>query len=201
MSYKAFRAGVALVIALGAPAYVSAAPVITAVNANLLTEPFTFSFMGSSFSFGGMNTFPDYINVSTTGTGAVRMVAGSPSTDFTNRGAVVYDADTLGGYKSFPTTTTVPTSNGRNFLGLRVTVDGQKYYGFAYTTNAVLNSYGFETAANTGIRATTAIPAAVPEPSSWAMMIAGFRRSRYGDASSSAGAHDLCLIPRPYVNG
>ena len=174
MPFKAFQAGaVALALAVGAPTYVSAAPVITAVNADLLTSPFTFSYMGGTFTFGGMNTFPDYINVTTEGSAAVRTVFGRPSTDFTNRGTVVYDQNTLGGFGSFPSQTTVPTTNGDNFLGLRVTVGGDNYYGFAYTTNATLNSYGFETAANTGITATTAIPA-VPEPASWALMIVGF---------------------------
>ena len=180
MSLKALRAA-AVALALGLPAYVSAAPVITSVNTNLLTGAYTFSFMGGTFTFGGMNTFPNYINVATgstaaspTSIAAVRTVFGNPSTDFTNRGTVVYNASTLGGFGSFPTATTVPTTNGDNFLGLRVTAGGQNYYGFAYTTNATLNSFGFETTANTGITATTAVPAAVPEPATWAMMICGF---------------------------
>ena len=70
--------------------------------------------------------------------------------------------------------TTIPTTNGNNFLGLRVTSGGQNYYGFAYTTNAMLNSYGFETTANTAITATTVLPPAVPETATWAMMILGF---------------------------
>ena len=181
MSAKTFFAGVAALAAFGTPVGAFAAPVITAVNGDLLISPITFSFMGGSFTFSGMNTFPDYLNVMTGSTAAmpasvaaVRTVAGSPSTDFINRSTVVYDASTLGGFGSFPNPTTVPFTNGDNFLGLRVTVADRNYYGFAYTTNTVLNSYGFETAPNVGITATAAVPAAVPEAATWSMMILGF---------------------------
>jgi hypothetical protein len=68
----------------------------------------------------------------------------------------------------------VGASNGDNFLGLRVTSAGQNYYGFLYSTDALVNSYGFESQADAGIIPTTAVPAAVPEPATWAMMILGF---------------------------
>mgnify|MGYP001043162449 CR=1 FL=1 len=156
----------------GAPA--QAAPVITAVNADLSTSPFSFSFMGNPFAFSGTGSFPDYLSVCAAGGAAGRTVFGNPSTDFTDRGTAVYDQNILGGYGSFATLTTIPTTNGNNFLGLRVTSGGQNYYGFAYTTNAMLNSYGFETTANTAITATTVLPPAVPETATWAMMILGF---------------------------
>ena len=150
-----------------------ASPVITAVNADLSVNPFTFSFMGGSFTLTGTGGFPDFLAVSTAGGAAVRTVFGRPSSDFTNRNTVVYDQNTLGGFGSFPTLTTIPTTNGNNFLGLRVTSGGQNYYGFLYSTNATLNSYGFETSPNTAITATTSLAGAVPEPASWALMIVG----------------------------
>lgn len=157
-----------------AVAPVQAAPVITTLNADLSTSPYTFSFLGGSFTFTGTGGFPDYLAVSTSGGAAVRTVFGSPSTDFTNRSTVVYDQNILGGYGSFPALTTIRFTNGENFLGLRVTSGGQDYYGFAFTTDNVLNSFGFETAANTAITATTDLAVApVPEPASWAMMISG----------------------------
>jgi hypothetical protein len=182
MFLKAWRASsAALALMLGTPTVSHAAPVITTVNANLLTNQYSFSFLGGSFTFAGMNNFPNYLAVSTgitSGapagtTAAVSTVAGGPSTDFTDRGIVVYDQNTLGGFGSFPALTTVPFTNGDNFLGLRVTSGGQTYFGFAFTTNATLNSFGFETTPNTGIMATTALTA-VPEPATWAMMIGGF---------------------------
>jgi hypothetical protein len=151
-----------------------AVPVITAVNADLANDPFTFSYRGSSFTVTGSGGFPNYLAVSTAGGGAVRTVFGAPSTDFTDRGTVVYDANTLGGYASFASLTSIPFTNGNNFLGLRVTDGGQDYYGFLFTTDARLNSYGFETTANTGITATESVASVIPEPATWGMMIIGF---------------------------
>ena len=150
-----------------------AAPVFTTVNTDLAASPYTFSFMGGTFNFDAPGGFPNYLAVSTSSAAAVRTVFGNPSTDFTNRGTVVYDQNTLGGFGSFANATTVPFTNGENFLGLRVTSGGQDYYGFAYTTNNILNGFAFETAPGVGITATTAF-AAVPEPTTWALMILGF---------------------------
>lgn len=171
-----------LLLCLGfAAAPVSAAPVVTTVNADLTgytaANPYSFSFMGGTFNVTGTGSFPDYIAVSTSGAAAVRTVFGSPSTDFFDRGTVIYDSNTLGGYGSFPDLTTIGASNGDNLLGLRVTSGGQQYYGFLYTTNTTLNSYGFETTPGVGINPPEAIAnaaAAVPEPASWALMIGGF---------------------------
>ena len=110
----------------------------------------------------------------TSGGAAVRTVFGQPSTDFTNRGTVVYDQNTLGGYGSFPTLTNIPYTNGDNFLGLRVTSGGQEFYGFAFTTNTTFNGYAFETTPGVGITATTDFSGAVPEPQAWALLIIGF---------------------------
>ncbi|QYE37158.1 PEPxxWA-CTERM sorting domain-containing protein (plasmid) [Polymorphobacter sp. PAMC 29334] len=166
-------AGIILGMSIGSA---KAAPVITSVNADLSVSPYSFSYLGSTFTFTGTGGFPNYLAVSTSGSAAVRTVFGTPSTDFTDRGGpVVYDQNTLGGFGSFPVSTSIPYTNGDNFLGLRVTSAGKDYYGFAFSTNAVLNSYGFETSADTGITATTATgTGTVPEPASWALMVAGF---------------------------
>ena len=158
----------ALAIAAAAPA--QASPVITQVGQDLSTGSYDINFKGGTITFANGIGFPSYIAVSTNDTGAVRTVFGSPSTDFTDRGYAFYDANTLGGFASVATSTPIYATNGRNFLGLRVESGGQFYYGFAYTTDNVLNSYGFENQANTGILGTTA----VPEPATWALMIAGF---------------------------
>lgn len=153
----------------------TAAPVLTLVDQDISTTPFTFSFMGGTFTFDGSGGFPNFLSVSTSGGAAVRTVFGNPSTDFTNRGVVTYDASTLGGFGSFPTLTPVPFTNGENFLGLRVTSGGQDFFGFAFTTNGRFNGFGFETTPGVGITATTDFSAAaVPEPSVWALLILGF---------------------------
>ena len=58
-------------------------------------------------------------------------------------------------------------------LGLRYSVGANTFYGFAQFAGGDLERYGFETTSNTPIDANAAI-AAVPEPSTWAMMLLGF---------------------------
>lgn len=148
--------------------------VITPINQDISTTPYTFTFNGGTFTFDTRGSFPDFLFVQTSGGAAVRTVFGQPSTDFTNRGTVRYDNSTLGGFAAFPDRTNVRFTNGENFLGLRVTSGGQDFFGFAFTTNTVLNSIGFETSPGVVITATRAIPAAVPEPGTWGLMILGF---------------------------
>lgn len=153
----------------------SATPVITVVNANLNNSPFSFSYQGATFTFSGTSDFFTPVAVQNTAGGAFSSFGGflgipvTPTTSFTDRGAVTYGPGDR--FASFLSTTTVPSSNGGNFIGLRATSAGGDFFGFAYTLNNVLKSYGFETAANTRITATTA---AVPEASTWAMLLIGF---------------------------
>lgn len=150
----------------------SAAVFTTTFNADLMTTPVTFSFNGGSFTFSSSGDWFSPLNISTGGTGAVRTVFGQPSTDFPDRGTVIYGPDTLGGFASFPDTTNIRFSNGGNLLGLRVTFGGEDFYGFARTTDNILNSISFETVGGVPINATAVL--AVPEPATWAMLILGF---------------------------
>ncbi len=144
------------------------------VGQDFAAAPVLFSFDGGSFSFSSTGDPFNPASIQTTGPAAVSSFGGflgipiTPTTDFINRGTVVYGSGQM--FSSFPAPTTIPYSNGDNFLGLEVALNGQDYFGFAYTTNMVLNSYGFETVPGQAITATTA----VPEPASWAMLIAGF---------------------------
>ena len=178
---KAVRlAAMSGVVAIGlAAAPAAAAPVITAVNADLSGGAYSFSYLGGTFTFGSTGDIFAPLSVSTANDAAVSAFGGflgiplKPSPFFTDRGTVV-SGPAFGQFASFATLTPVDSSNGDNFINLRVTSGGQNYYGFAYTTNDMLNSYGFETTAETAITATTDIPAAVPEPATWAMMLVGF---------------------------
>ena len=164
-----------LAIAIGFAAVPAQAEVvITSVNRDISTTPFNFSFMGGTFTFDTSGGFPNFLNVQTGGGAAVRTVFGQPSTDFTNRRTVRFDASTFGGFAAFPDRTNVRFTNGENFLGLRVTSGGEDFFGFAFTSDTIFNSFGFETQPGVGITATRAIPAAVPEPATWAMLILGF---------------------------
>ena len=160
---------------LAAPAM--AAPVFVNTNADLIASPFSFDFQGATFTLSGSNSFAAPLSVQTSDTGEFSSFGGflgipvTPSPSFTNRGTVQYGPDIFGSYASFDSLTRVNSSNGNNFLGFRALVGDDAYYGFVFTTNGILNGYGFETSANTAITATTA---AVPEPATWAMMIGGF---------------------------
>ena len=161
---------------LAAPAM--AAPVIVTTNANLVSSPFSFNVQGATFTLSATNNLFAPLSVQNSATGAFSSFGGfagipvTPSPSFTNRGTVQYGPGVFGNYASFKTPTNVSSSNGNNFLGFRALVGSDAYYGFVFTTNGILNSYGYETAANTVITATTTT--AVPEPATWAMMIGGF---------------------------
>lgn len=170
-----FAACAAVAIVASAPA--QAAPVITTVNADLLAAPFAATFQGATFTFSATNNIFAPLTVQSDSTGAYSAFGGflgiplSPTSSFTNRGTVTY-GPSFGTFAPFTTPTNVASSNGENFIGLRAMVGSDFYYGFAFTTNNVLNSFGFETTANTAITATTAL-GAVPEPATWAMIILG----------------------------
>lgn len=158
---------------LAAPAAV-AAPFITSVASNLATAPYTFSYAGSSFTFGFNG---DYfgngpVTISTSGGGQVNTVLGQPTTNFTDRNTVTFSPGMQ--YAAFSSQTPIRFTNNNNFIGLRAAAgNGDFFYGFAYTTNNIINSIGFETSVNQAITATVAIPA-IPEPATWAMMVGGF---------------------------
>lgn len=162
------------VLALSATA-ASAAPLVRVIGADLSASDYTFDFFqGGSFTFGFNG---DYfgggpITISTANGGEVNTIFGQPTTYFTDRGEVTFGPNM--NYAAFASETPIRFTNGDNFIGLRaVTANGDAYYGYAFTTNNVLNTIGFETVANTAITASVAA-GAVPETATWAMMIGGF---------------------------
>lgn len=163
------------VMAIAVPA--SAAPVVTNVNADLSAAPFTFSYMGATFTFGASGDIFNPLTVQTGGTGQISSFGGflgipvSPTSSFTDRGTVTYGPGS-GNFSPFPSSTVVPFSNGKNFLGLLANAGGQNYYGYAFTTNTMLNTFAFETVPGQAI--TASVAAAVPEPATWALMMIGF---------------------------
>ena len=155
-----------------------AAPVINAVGADLSKGAYSFSFLGSTFSFSATGDSFNPIAVRNQAGSATASTGGflgnplTPTSSFTNRGTVTFGPNNS--YATFTSPSTVPFSIGNKFIGLRATVAGQNYFGFAYTTGTLLNSFGFESVAGQSITATTLVPAAaVPEVGTWAMMIVG----------------------------
>ncbi|WP_375290935.1 PEPxxWA-CTERM sorting domain-containing protein [Qipengyuania sp.] len=190
MNFKSIRGltlgGAAILGVVGAvgAAPATAAPVLRVINQDLQSNPYQFCYMGGCFNFTaqGFTGFGEILGVRTSGSAAVTAtppIFGSvlPSVSFVDRGTVTYGPppEAFGYYASFDDTAFARFSNNDNFLGLRVTSNGQDYYGFAYTTNQTLNGIGFETLPGTVITATTDFSgAAVPEPATWAMLILGF---------------------------
>ena len=61
--------------------------------------------------------------------------------------------------------TTIPYSNGGNFLGISFKLPDGTHYGFVEFLDTALVGYGYESAADATITAMD-IPASVPEPAS-----------------------------------
>jgi acetyl esterase/lipase len=164
-------AGTAIIAACALANAATAAPVITSVGADYSTTPFTFSLGDSSFTFSGTGDWFAPTAVQTGGTGQINSIFGSPTSYFVDRGTVTFGADKQ--YTAFGSATTINYSNSNNFIGLRATSGSDVFYGFAFTTDNILNSYGFENVAGREITATVA-SGAVPEPASWVLMLSGF---------------------------
>jgi len=171
-SHAILLAAVTSILALASSA--SATPVITSIGADLAASPYTFTYQGSSFTFGyNGQLFSGPVTISTANGGEVNTIFGQPTTNFADgRGGPVTFGPTQN-YGAFADQTVIRFSNGGNFIGLRAVTGTGTFYGFAYSTDNILNSIGFENVADTAITATTAA-GAVPEPASWALMIAGF---------------------------
>ena len=176
MKISVFAPLLAATIAAAFPA--TAAPVYVSTNADLAIAPFSFTLQGATFTFSTTGDIFAPLTVQNSATGEFSSFGGFagfplvPSPSFVDRGTVQYGPDVFGAYGSFPEPTSIFASNGNNFLGFRANVGDDAYYGFVFTTDGVLNGYGFETSANTTITAIAGTPA-VPEPGTWAMMIGG----------------------------
>jgi hypothetical protein len=162
----------AAVLAVAVPAH--AVPVAVKTSADYSASPYSFTIDDSTFTFSSTGDPFNPTAIQTAGGGQVNSFGGflgipvEPTSNFIDRGTVVFGPGTP--FSAFPGAATIPFSNGDNFIGLLAVANGQDYYGFAYTTDTVLNGYAFETVPDTAITAT----AALPEPASWTMLIGGF---------------------------
>ena len=160
-----------------------ASPVLTEANTDFSSNPVTFSFDGSSFTFSGTGDYSGPTAVQTANGGEVSSFGGFlgfpvvPSSDFyPERGGDITFGPGSGSFSQFTTATEVPYSNGGNVFGLVATQGASLYYGYALTMDNTLVSYGFENVADATINASAGIQAAsaVPENATWLTMIVGF---------------------------
>jgi hypothetical protein len=173
-----FLSVAAVALSMWAASPAAAQVVILANDVDLSTGPFTFGVTAAdtfTLSYQPNGQFdPSPVLVSTTGTAAVTSFFGAPSVFFTDP-AVTFGPNTFPGFSSVPNPTRAPFSLTASDLGLRYTAGADSFFGFARFAGSNLSSVGFETRANTPIIAGAAASVgAVPEPSTWAMMLFGF---------------------------
>ena len=184
MSYSTLRLSVAMVVLAG-PLAVSTAhatPVVTRANFDFTGQSTSFGYLGQQFTLTDVSSgFFDFNPVGiTTGAGAAVTSLGAPfynppqPTSFFDpirgSGVLVFD----GGYQySGFTRTPIPYSAAPGIIGLALGLSDGLHYGFAEFDGTYLVSYGFESAPGVGIDVGMALTAPVPEPETYALLLAG----------------------------
>ena len=175
----------AVVAAIGgslACALAQAAPVVTLANIDFTGTSTNFGFVDKQFTFvdlsGGSFVF-DPVGVTTlsgagvTSLGAPFYSPPQPTSFFDpirGSGTLVFDSSYQ--YSGF-TRTPIPYSISPGIIGLAVQRTDGTHYGFAEFAGTFLTSYGFESMPGVGIDVGAALAAPVPEPETYALLLAG----------------------------
>jgi hypothetical protein len=153
-----------------------AAVVRSDVNIDFTGSSTTFGYGGPMFTLGSQNDLFNPVTISTTGSAMVNSLSlfgpAKPTSYFDpirGSGELLIGADMQ--FTSFPTATTIDYSGAPTFIGLAVTLNDGIHYGFAQFDGTFLKSYAFESTAGESIAAGAV--AAVPEPETYALMLAG----------------------------
>ncbi len=161
---------------------VHATPVVTHANIDFTGASTSFGYHGQQFTFtnvsGGSFDF-NPVGV-TTGVGAGVTSLGAPfynppqPTSYFDpiRGSGVLVFDSGYQYSSF-TRTPIPYSAAPGIIGLSLGLNDGLHYGFAEFDGTYLVSYGFESTPGTGIDVGAALAAPIPEPETYALLLAG----------------------------
>ncbi len=156
-----------------------ASPALTVANVDFTHGATSFGYLGNQFTFTDVSSGsfdPNPVAV-TTGTGAAVSSLAlfgpvKPTTYFDPiRGSGHLIFDSMGQYSGF-TNAPIPYSATPSFIGLALTLGDGTHYGYAEFAGTYLQTYAFETDPGIGIDAAGAV-AAVPEPASMALMLAG----------------------------
>lgn len=168
----------AMTVAVGGTAY--AALVLTSAPAAFAGGSVSFAFGGGAATYT-LSSTGDIFNpvaVRTAGTALVNSfgdflgIPVTPTTSFIDRGTVTFGSTDR--YTAFPATTTIPSSNGGNFLGLSFALSDGTHFGFAEFVDTNLIGYGFESTPGATITAVDLSAAPVPEPAGLAVLAAAF---------------------------
>ena len=166
-------------LALAAPAAASVETVI--VNANFFdaavshdfgtdgTNTITFSTVDRTFFAFNPDAVATTGSVEVDSFGAPFYDPPQPTSFFTDRGGSVGPDGDGGQYRSFPTAAVIPYSLSESIVAFRFDLGQGFQYGYADIAGPILHGFRYETTPG----ASVAI-AAIPEPASWTMMIAGF---------------------------
>ncbi len=167
---------------LFASSMVQAAPVFTQANIDFTGASTSFGYLGQQFTFTDLSTgsFDSNPVGVTTAAGAAVTSLGAPfynppqPTSFFDpirgSGTLVFDSGYQ--YSSF-TSTRIPFSASAGIIGLQLALADGLHYGFAEFAGTYLTSYGFESAPGVGIDVGAALAAPVPEPETYALLLAG----------------------------
>lgn len=175
------------------------AQVVGSSNVALSTTPTVFNLGDGGFGFtydaAAAAAFdPNTYSVETFGTGQTSAFGGFLGIPLTpslfDQSGVLIDGNLFPSYAAFPELSEIPFSLVPGDLALRYQSGADFFYGYARLNGDGTLNFAFESQPNTAITAgatiTGALPAAVPEPATWAMMLFGFgatgfsmRRRRY----------------------
>ncbi len=173
MSARLRLAAGALVLSIAVAGGAEAAVVQSTASRALTATPFTVSFSGTAAGYG-------FTAVSTgNGPGAAVQTSGTAqvSSFFNNvadfsAGASIDQTGELYSFSAFPAAATIPNSPADDYIGLAFRLADGLHYGYAEVAGAALVAYGYESTPGASIL-TGAAAAAVPEPASATVFLAG----------------------------
>ncbi len=140
-------------------------------NAALSATPTAISFGNAAdyaFTAAATNNGPGAAVV-TSGTSTVSSFLGAVA-DF-SIGAAINQTGQLYSFSAFPTPAVIPFSTANDFIGLAFNLADGLHYGYAQVAGPTLVNYAFES--TPGATILTGAVAAVPEPASLALLLAG----------------------------
>ncbi|MBU1377812.1 MAG: PEPxxWA-CTERM sorting domain-containing protein [Alphaproteobacteria bacterium] len=163
----------ALFSTVAAPAL--AAVTFVPVNIDVSIAPFTYDFGGGSALTFDNNTsgFASELGVQTTGSAQVFSVFGTPSL-FQPFAETLFPSQQLGAFASFATSTPVNFSLSSGSIGFKFTLADGDHFGIAQTDGSLIGALYIQGTPGADIDLGSPSGGAVPEPSTWALLIVGF---------------------------